>query len=178
MSDRFEPTASSASDSASNDDVTRQREHFTADTALGAGSTSDLPVEEQASAALTKPRRARLTRRLGGDERTSRRSRWIGRVGAFMVTALVVTLISYLLVDLAPARSKLGDSPTGTPPLTALATATTATTATTARPQQGRPMPASRRLERARTCIQRLDLPSNPSRPHLSICRQILALKG
>ncbi len=131
MSDRFEPTASSASDSASNDDVTRQREHFTADTALGAGSTSSLPVEEQASAALTKPRRARLTRRLGGDERTSRRSRWIGRVGAFMVTALVVTLISYLLVDLAPARSKLGDSPTGTPPLTALATATTATTATT-----------------------------------------------
>jgi hypothetical protein len=49
-----------------------------------------------------------------------------------MAIALVVTLISYLLVDLAAARSNLGDSPTGTPSLTALATATTATTAASA----------------------------------------------
>lgn len=134
MSDRFEPPASSASDSApdDDDDATRQREHVTADTALGAGSASSLSVEEQASAALTEPRKARLTRRLGSDERTSRRSRWIGRVGAFMVTALVVTLISYLLIDLAPAHSNPGGSPTGTPPLTALASATTTATATVA----------------------------------------------
>jgi len=125
MSDQFEPSASSASDSASDDDTTRQREHFTADTALGAGSTSSLPLDEQASAALTETR-------LGSAERTSRRSPWIGGVGALMATALVVALISYLLVDLAPARSNLGDSPTGTPPLTALMTATTATTAATA----------------------------------------------
>lgn len=110
MSDQFEPPASSAPDSASDDDATGQREHVTADTALGAGSTSSIPSEE----------------------RTSRRSQWIGRVGAFMATALVVTLISYLLVDLAPARSNLGDSPTATPPLTALATATTAAIAATA----------------------------------------------
>lgn len=125
MSDQFEPSASSASDSASDDDTTRQREHVTADTALGAGSTSSLPLDVRASAALT--------RRLGGAERTSRRSRWIGGVGAFMATALVVTLIGYLLVNLAPARSHPGNSPTGTPPLSALATATdTATTAATA----------------------------------------------
>jgi hypothetical protein len=49
-----------------------------------------------------------------------------------MVTALLVTLISYLLVYLAPARSNLSDSPKGTPPLAALATATTAATATVA----------------------------------------------
>lgn len=130
MSDQFEPPASSASDSASDDDAMRQREHFTADTALGAGSTSGLPLDEQASAALTEPRKARLTWRLGSDERTGRRSSWVGSVGAFMATALVVTLISYLLVHLASARSTLGDSPTGTPSLTALATAATAATAT------------------------------------------------
>ncbi len=113
MSDQIEPPASSASDSAS-----------TADTAMSAGSTSSLPLDEQASAALT--------RRLGSNERTSRRSPWIGRAGAFMVTVLVVTLISYLLVNLASARSNLGDSPTGTPPLSALATATTATDTATA----------------------------------------------
>lgn len=130
MSDQFEPPASSASDSASDDDAMRQREHFTADTALGAGSTLGLPLDEQASAALTQPRLARLTWRLGSDERTGRRSSWVGSVGAFMATALVVTLISYLLLHLAPARSNLGDSPTGTPPLTALATATATATDT------------------------------------------------
>lgn len=110
MSDQFEPSASSASDSASDDDTTRQHEHFTADTALGTGSTSSRPL----------------------DVRTSRRSSWLGGVGALMATALVVALISYLLVNLAPARSNLGDSPTGTPPRTALTTATTAATSTVA----------------------------------------------
>ena len=129
MSDQIEPPASSSSD----DDATRQRAHL-ANAIWDAGSTSRLPHDEQASARLTEPRKARLTLRLGSAERASRRSRWMGRVGTFLATALVVTLISYLLVHLAPARSHLGDSPTVTPPFTALATATTVTTTDIATP--------------------------------------------
>ena len=161
------PPASSASHSASDDDVARQREHFTADTALGAGSASSLPLDQQASAALTEPRLARLTRRLGSDERASRRSPWIGRVGAFMATALVVTLISYLLVDW-PQRARTRATPRRA--------RRHSRRWRPRRPPRPRPtprqwclMPPSRRPDWAlEECNQRLDLPSSPSRPRRS----------
>lgn len=131
MSERSETPASPAFD----DDATVEREHLRGDSpgdAGDAGDASRLPPDEAAPAPFTEPWPARVTRRLGSDERASRRSHWSSSVGALVAAALVVTLISFVLIHLAPSRANLGDSPAVTPLLTALTTATTAATTDTA----------------------------------------------
>lgn len=129
MADRFDPSVSSAPD----DEATLQSERLTEDVSLAAKDTSRLPLDELASAGLTMPRFARLTRQLGSADQTGRRSSRAGSAGALIMATLVVALIGFVLVHLAPAHSTLADSPTGTPSGTALAAATTAATSTTDR---------------------------------------------
>ena len=115
---------------ASDNDSDLEREYLADDKSAGEVDAASARPTEETSAASAAPRRTLGAHRPRSNEQASRRSGWIRSVGALVAAALVVTLISYVLMHLAPSRASLGDSPAVTPSLTALATTTAATTAT------------------------------------------------
>ncbi|HET9111959.1 MAG TPA: hypothetical protein VFN78_14110 [Ktedonobacterales bacterium] len=128
---------------ASEDDFSLKRENLAEDGSSGAVDASSLTPEKEAHAALTEPRLV-----MPGDSEQAtekqRQPRRGGSVGAIVAAALLVSLMSYALLHLAPvasgsrqgnvftADSSATVTPTSTETASATATATTAPTATRA----------------------------------------------